>query len=81
MCGRSSIQLQKIFFLRSIASVKKLRVGDEPVPLRIPIRNIARLELIIHGSLLGSIGDVWWGDARFVRGNATSNAPQIVTPR
>jgi hypothetical protein len=66
---------------KELARVKDLSAGDAPVPLRIPIRNITRLELAFLGSSRASgIGVVWWGDARFVRGNATSNVPQIVTP-
>lgn len=66
---------------KELARVKDLRVSDEPVPLRIPIRNVTRLELSFLGSSRGAIGVVWWGDARFVRGNATGNVPVIVTPR
>jgi hypothetical protein len=64
-----------------LARVPNMKAGDEPVPLRIPIRNVTRLELSFLGSSRGAIGEVWWGDARFVRGNTTGSVPQIVTPR
>jgi hypothetical protein len=67
---------------KELARVANLSAGDAPVPLRIPIRNVTRLELSFLGSSRRSgIGVVWWGNARFVRGNATGNVPQIVTPR
>jgi hypothetical protein len=64
---------------KELAKVANLSAGDAPVPLRIPIRNVTRLELFFLGSSRGVIGVVWWGNARFVRGNATGNVPQIVT--
>jgi hypothetical protein len=54
---------------------------DEGFSLEDLMRELGRLELSFLGSSRGAIGVVWWGDARFVRGNVTGNVPQIVTPR
>jgi hypothetical protein len=77
---RSSVRPRTFIFIvigdnKELTRVVNMKAGDKPVPLRIPIRNITRLELAFLGSSRDAIGEVWWGDARFVRGNATSNVP------
>jgi hypothetical protein len=68
---------------QELARVANLRVGNAPVHLRVPIRNVTRLELTIRcpGAPWVAPSAVWWGNARFVRGNITGNVPQIVTPQ
>ncbi len=55
-------------------------VGSKPVHIHIPIKDIGRLKLLIHGHGDFHAGDVWWGDARVIKGNSPAPKPPKPNP-
>ncbi len=60
-----------------------MKTGDQPIRISVPITDVARLELRVDTGYYGhdfAPGEVWWGDARLVKGQLAKPIPSPDPP-
>ncbi len=80
--GKSKVSFHVLGDGQHLAGTEDVKVGDKPIHLRVPIKNVARLELRIgcENVYAFKLGDVWWGDARLVKGDSPTPEPKPSEP-